>query len=145
MPSINTKQYDGIKPLVTPEHGCITYAGVDINFPSTAFAGNDLIRLAPLPSGVKLVDYAFVFPDIDSGTALVWSFGELNAAGTDLATVYVSGVTTGQAAGVYRAVNDAHLASNSGTDRRLAIKVTTAAGTYTGSGKVGKAILGLEG
>lgn len=144
MPSINTKQFDGIKPLVSPEDGSITYAGVDIAFPSAAFVANDLIRLAPLQQGVRLVDYAFVLPDIDNGAAFAWSFGELNAAGTDLATVYVSGVTTGQAAGVYRAVNDAHLASNVNNDRRLAIKITTAAGTYTGSGKVGKAILGLE-
>lgn len=144
MPSVNTKQYDGIKPLVTPEHGCITFAGVDIDFPSTNFTANDLIRLAPLPQGVRLVDYAFVVPDIDDGTAFAWSFGELNTAGTDLATVYVSGVTTGQAAGVYRAANAAHLLSNASTDRRLAIKVTTAPGTYTGNGKRAKAILALE-
>ena len=82
MPSINTKQFDGIKPLVSPEDGSVTLASVDIDFPSTNFVANELIRLAPLQQGVRLVDYAFIFPDIDDGTAFAWSFGELNAAGT---------------------------------------------------------------
>jgi hypothetical protein len=144
MASINTKQYDGIKPMLSPDSSAVAVAVVDIDFPSTTFTNNDLIRLAPLEAGVSLVDYAFVMPDVDDGTAFAWSFGELNAGATDLATVYASGITTGQATGVYRAVNAAHLASDATTDRRLAIKVTTTAGTYTGSTKKAIALLSLR-
>ena len=146
MPSINTKQFDGIKPLYTPDAAEVCGAHVDIDFPSTAFAGNDLIRLATIPAGVKCVDYKAIFPDIDSGgsPAFAWSIGVLNAGGTDLATVWASGLTTGQAAGIHRAANSAHLEADSTVDRRVAIKVTTAAATYAGAGKAGMVVFDLQ-
>lgn len=144
MPSINTKQYDGIKPMPTPESAAAMDAVVDIEFPSANFSNNDLIRLAPLQIGVNLIDYSVIMPDIDDGAAFTWSIGELNAGATDLATVYASGITTGQATGIYRAANAAHLSSDATTERRLAIKVTAAPGTYAGSGKKAKAVLRLQ-
>jgi len=146
MPSINTKQFDGIKPMYTPDAAEVCGAHVDIEFPSTAFVANDLIRLAVIPAGVRCVDYKLVFPDIDSNASPTFAFsvGELNAAGTDLATVYASGITAGQASTIYRAVNAAIFESNSANDRRIAIKVTTAAATYAGAGKVGVAVFDLQ-
>lgn len=146
MPSINTKQYDGIKPLYTPDAAEVCGSHVDIEFPSAAFVANDLIRLATIPAGVRCVDYKVVLPDVDSGgaPAFAWSIGELNAAGTDLATVYASGITTGQAGGVYRAVNSAHFEASAAADRRIAMKITTAAATYAGSGKTGVAVFDLQ-
>lgn len=147
MPTYKTKQFSNIRPLYTPEDACVCGAVADIEFPSTALIANDLILLATIPAGVKLADYKFVLPDVDSnGTpAFAWSFGVLNAGGTDLGTVLASGITTGQASGVHRAGNADHLTLDATVDRVLAIKVTTAAATYAGSGKRGKAILDLEG
>lgn len=147
MPTYKTKQFSNIRPMYTPDDACVCGAPVDIDFPSTALAANDLILLATVPAGVRLADYSFAIPDVDSGgtPAFAWSFGVLNAGGTDLGTVLASGITTGQASGVHRAGNADHLALDSTVDRVLAIKVTTAAATYAGSGKRGKAILDLEG
>lgn len=144
MPSINTKQYDGIKPMYTPDAAEVCGAHVDIDFPAAAFVANDLIRLATIPAGVRNIDYKVVFPDIDSGAGFAFSIGELNAAGTDLATVYAAGITVGQASGTFRPTNAAHFEASAAADRRIAIKVTTAAAGYTGNGKSGVVVFDLQ-
>lgn len=147
MALIKTTAYTNVRPLFTPVSAEVCNSPVQIDFPSAAPAANDLILLATIPAGVKLDDYSLILPDIDSGgsPAFAFSIGIANAGLTDLGTVLVSGVTTGQASGVYRAANAAHLALDSTVDRVLALKVTTAAATYDGAGKVGKALLALEG
>lgn len=146
MPSINTKQYDGFKPMYTPDDAEVCGAHVDIEFPSTAFVANDLIRLTTIPAGVRCVDYKVVLPNVDSGgaPAFAWSIGELNAAGTDLAVVWASGITVGQTSGVHRPTTGAHFESDSTVDRRIAIKVTNAAAGYAGAGKRGIAVFDLQ-
>lgn len=146
MAIIKTDTYTNVSPLFTPDSAEVCGSPVNVKFPTAALAANDLILLATVQAGVKLDDYRVFFPDIDTnGTpAFAFSIGVANAGLTDLATVLASGITTGQATGVYRAVNAAHLDLDSTVDRVIAIKVTTAAATYTGSGKVGKVILDLE-
>lgn len=140
MPSINTKQYDGFKPMYTPDDAEVCGAHVDIDFPTAAFAANDLIRLTTIQAGIRIPDYKVVFPDIDTGAGFAWSIGELNAAGTDLAVVWASGITVGQTSGVHRPTTGAHFESDSTVDRRIAIKVTTAAAGYAGASKRGIAV-----
>lgn len=146
MALIKTKQYTNISPLYTPDDAEVCGSPINVDFPTTALASGDLILLATIPAGVKLDDYRGFFPDIDSGgsPSFAFSIGVANAGLTDLATVLQAGLTTGQSSGAFRATNADHLALDSTVDRVLAIKVTTVAATYAGSGKSGKVILDME-
>ena len=148
MPTIETKFFTRVRNVPQPDSGCVDTVPVDIDFPAVTFAVNDMIRLIEIPAGVTVQDYAFVFPDIDSGSAaFAFSFGVMNAAGTDLATVYATGLTAGQSNAIVRAPNSdaAQDAANNVLVRRLGIKVTTAAATYAGAGKTGTVLLSLRG
>jgi len=145
MATFKTKSYTNLNPLYTPDNAEVCGSPIRVDFPS-ALAANDLILLATIPAGTTLVDYKGFIPDIDSnGTpAFAFSIGVANAGLTDLSTVLQAGLTTGQASGAFRATNADHLALDSTVDRVLALKVTTAAATYTGNGKVGRVIVELE-
>lgn len=147
MAKIQTAAFTNRKPVPQPDSAAITVVAIDVAFPSTALVADDLIELVELPPGVSLVDYAFVFPDIDSNVsaALAFSFGSENAAGDDLGTVYESGLTAGQSAAVVRMGTSAAAQAVATAARRLALKITTAAGTYAGSGKTGQVLLYLRG
>ncbi len=148
MPTIETKFFTRVRNVPQPDSGCVDTVPVDIDFPAVTFAVNDMIRLIEIPAGVTVQDYAFVFPDIDTGTpAFAFSFGVMNAAGTDLATVYASGLTAGQSNTIVRAPNSdcAQDATNNVLVRRLGIKVTAAAATYAGANKTGTVLLMLRG
>lgn len=149
MPTIETKAFTRVRNFAQPDCSEVETQPIDIDFPSVTFAVNDMIRLVELPAGVMLQDYAFVFPDIDSNGAptFAFSFGVMNAAGTDLATVYASGLTAGQSNAIVRAPNSdsATDTTNTALTRRLGIKVTTAAATYSGAGKVGQVLVSLRG
>lgn len=148
MPTIETKAFTRVRNFSQPDCSEVETQPIDIEFPAVTFAVNDMIRLVELPAGVMLQDYAFVFPDIDSGgPTFAFSFGVMNAAGTDLATVYAAGLTAGQSNAIVRAPNSdcATDAVNTALVRRLGIKVTTAATTYSGSGKVGQVLVSLRG
>jgi hypothetical protein len=149
VPTIATKFFTRVRNVPQPDSACVDTVPVDIEFPAVAFAANDMIRLIEIPAGVTVQDYAFVFPDIDSGgsPAFAFSFGVMNAAGTDLATVYASGLTAGQSTTIVRATTSvaAQDAANNVLVRSLGIKVTTAAATYDGAGKTGTVLLSLRG
>jgi hypothetical protein len=146
MALIKTKTYTNVSPLYTPDDAEVCGSPIRVDFPTTAPAVGDLILLATIPAGVVLDDYKGFLPDIDSnGTpTFAFSLGVANAGLTDLGTVLQAGLTTGQASGVFRSTNADHIALDSTVDRVLAMKVTTAAATYAGSGKVGKVIVELE-
>jgi hypothetical protein len=148
VPTIETKFFTRVRNFAQPDDSDVDTVPVDVDFPSTTFAVNDMIRLVNLPAGVILQDYAFAFPDIDTGTpAFAFSFGVMNAAGTDLATVYASGLTAGQSNAIVRApnVDCAQDTANTALSRNLGIKITTAAATYAGAGKTGQVLLMLRG
>lgn len=143
----STDVYTGRRSIEAPTGVNIQKSPIDVDFPTVALAAGDVVKLVTVPAGVTLQDYELHFPDIDSnGTpALAFSFGVLNAAGTDLATVYASGLTAGQSSAIVRNPNtDAAQADNS-VERRLALKVTAAAGTYAGAGKRGTVLVHLRG
>jgi hypothetical protein len=147
MAIIKTKTFTNVSPLYTPDNAEVCGSPIRVDFPSTALIAGDLILLATIPAGVSIADYRGFMPDIDSGgsAAFAFSLGVANAGLTDLATVLQASLTVGQASGVFRATNADHIALDSTVDRVLAIKVTTAAATYAGIGKVGRVIVDLEG
>lgn len=144
MAKFQTKAFLGKKPITLPEDAAGRWAIVDVEFPATAPVANDLIELCELPIGVKCLDWIEVFPDVDSGgsPAFAHSLGIENAGGTDLGSeVWVAGSTAGQSTAIVR--NGTSIAAQGDTTavRKLAIKVTTAAATYAGAGKVGQVLL----
>lgn len=146
MPTFQTKAYAGTRNIPQPNDGALPDVAVDVDFPTIALIPNDLFILTALPIGVGLQDYAFHFPDIDTGVAaFAFSFGVMNAALTDLATVFAAGVTAGQSNAVVRnATTDAAQFATTAV-RVLGIKVTAAAAIYAGAGRVGQVVLRLRG
>lgn len=146
MTTTTTKAFTGVKSVPQPDSACLKLVPVDVEFASAAYVADDLIKLVELPPGVGVVDYAFIFPDIDTGTpAFAFSFGELNDDGDDLAVTYASGLTAGQSTTIVRATTSVAAQAAKTESRVLAIKVTTAAATYAGADKVGQVLLGLRG
>lgn len=144
MAKFQTKCFLGKKPITLPEDAAGRWAIVDVEFPSTAPVGNDLIELFELPIGVKAVDWALVFPDIDSNGAPAFaaSLGVENAGGTDLGSeVWGTGLTAGQSTSIVRNTTSVSAQGDTTAVRKLALKVTTAAATYAGAGKVGQVLL----
>ena len=86
MAKYQTKQFLNTSPLYTPDNAEICGSPITVEFPTTALVANDLIELATIPAGIKVVDYKILFPDIDSGgsPAFAFSIGVENAGGTDL-------------------------------------------------------------
>ncbi len=101
---------------------------------------NDIGAIGVLPANHLPLHIDIYADDLDSnGTpALVTSIGVLNSGGTDISTdaadggaAWLTGITTGQAAGAVGAQTSVALNSvtASGSDRNIAVKVTTAAAT----------------
>lgn len=146
MAKIQTKAFTNAKPIVLPDDASPELCTIDVEYGSTALAANDLIELCTIPRGYKVLDWYFVSPKIDSGTALAFSLGVENSGMTDLGTE-VWGTAIGAAAtGVpARNVLSACAQGDSTVDRVIALKCTTAATGYTGTGKVGQLVLTLQG
>lgn len=146
MAKIKTDAFTNKKPVPQPDSAAIKWVPIDVVFPSAALAVGDLIELVELPIGVGLLDYTIAFPDIDTGVAaFAFSIGSENAGGTDLGTVYESGLTAGQTDTVVRCGKAAAAQEVTTAARKIAIKVTAAAATYAGSGKTGQVLLALRG
>ena len=112
-----------------------------------AFASADLLQLVDLPIGIKCLDWAISFPDIDTGApALAWSLGVENAGGTDLGSeVWGTGLTAGQSTAIVRNTTSLAAQGDSTVQRRVSLKCTTIAATYAGATKVGQVLLLLQG
>lgn len=147
MAKYQSKQFTGQKPVTLPVDAYPVWAAIDIEFPSTAFASADLLQLVDLPIGVKCLDWAISFPDIDTGApALAWSLGVENAGGTDLGSeVWGTGLTAGQSTAIVRNTTSVAAQGDSTVQRRVSLKCTTIAATYAGSTKVGQVLLLLQG
>ncbi|QNK66083.1 hypothetical protein [Variovorax sp. PAMC26660] len=128
----------GKRSVPQPYDATVIQVSVAIVLPA-ALAVNDLLSLIELPPGVDLVDYDIFAPQLDSNAAPTntYSIGSENAAGTDLAVVYETGLTAGRTAtgSVSRCTVAAQLASDRNTARKVSLKVTAAFATYAGAGK----------
>jgi hypothetical protein len=143
-----TKAYTGVRPIPQPDSAGARCVVVDVEFPTTVPVANDLIQLCKLPVGVKCIDWALVFPDIDSNGAPAFaaSLGIENVGGTDLgAEVWGTGLTAGQSTSIVRNSTSVAAQGDTTTERTLDLKVTTAAATYAGAGKTGQVLLWLQG
>jgi hypothetical protein len=143
VPKYQTKAFTGQKPPVLPDRAMPETLVFDIEFPTVAPVGNDLIEIVTLPIGLQVLDWALVFPDLDSAgsAALVWSLGTADTAGTDLGLVWTAGITAGQSTAIVRNANSVPAQEATTAARTLALKCTTAAGTWAGADKVGQIIL----
>lgn len=144
-----TKYITRVRNFAQPDDSDIDLSPVDIDFPTAALLVNDIIQLVEIPAGVTLQNYNFHFPKIDSSGAptLAFSFGVLNALGTDLATVYATGIIAGQTNAVVNNTNTdcAQDFANNVLSRKIGLKVTAACATYGGAGKVGQFIVQQRG
>lgn len=146
MAKYSTKAITGVRPVPQPDDADVCVVPVDVEFPSVAYLVNDIHEIVDLPVGVKCLDFDFIFPDIDTGTpAFAFSFGELNDTSTDIATVYVAGVTAGQSTTVVRNTTSVAAQRPATAVRRLGMKITTAAATYGGANQIGQIVVHLRG
>ncbi len=144
MAKYQTKCFTGKKPIVLPDDAAAEWSVIEVEFPAVAPVANDLIELCELPIGVKCLDWALSFPDIDSNgvPALASSLGVENAGATDLGTeVWGSALTAGQSTANVRNASSVCSQGDTTTVRKIALKITTAAATYAGAGKVGHLLL----
>ena len=138
----------GKKNVPQPYNALITKVPVDVTLPAVALVVGDIITLANIPPGVQLIDFDVFAPQLDSNGAptLAFAIGEENAGGTDLATVYETGLTFGRTANgsISRALTAvaANAARTSG--RRISLKVTAAAATSASANKVFTTLLHLR-
>ncbi|MDR0215548.1 MAG: hypothetical protein LBJ15_16320 [Comamonas sp.] len=139
MPKYQSDVATGKKAVPQPFDATVITVPVDLSFPTVALVANDLLELLEVPPSVQVVGVEIIAPQLDSNAAptLAFSLGALNAAGTDLATVYEAGLKPGAgAAGSVALANGAALAfANRSAARKLALKVTTAAATSATAGK----------
>lgn len=159
MAIIKTKAITGAKPIVLPHDASPEWISVDVDFPAAALAVNDIILLCGLYAGLKVLDWAIIFPDVDSGgsPAFATSLGVALNDGSDLsAEVWATGITAGQTTTIVRNTTNVPAQSNpaglatqyaadGGGERQVALKVTSAAATYAGAGKTGQVLLLVQG
>lgn len=148
MPKYLSDIASGKKNVPQPYDALVTKIPVDTTLPAVALAVGDIITLADLPPGVQFADFDIFAPQLDSNGAptLAFSIGVENTAGTDLATVYESGLTFGRTAN--GSISRASTANMSQADRtvarRISLKVTTAAATSASANKQILAFLHLR-
>ncbi|WP_159917923.1 hypothetical protein [Pantoea sp. 18069] len=139
MPKYQSDVATGKKAVPQPFDASVLTVAVDLTLPTAALVANDLLELLEVPPGVQVVGVDVVAPQLDSNATptLAFSLGVLNAAGTDLGTVYEAGLKPGVGApGSAATANAAALAfANRDGARKLALKVTTAAATSASAGK----------
>lgn len=139
MPKYQSDVASGRKSVPQPFDASVLTVPVEVSLPTVPLAANDVIELLGLPPGVQLLGVELVAPQLDSNATptLAFALGVLNAAGTDLATVYDSGLKPGVgAAGSAVSANAAALAvASRDAVRKLALKVSAAAATSASAGK----------
>lgn len=148
MANYRSEVASGRRSVAQPSESEVEYQPVDVVLTTTLVA-NDIIDLIDLPPGVKLVHYKFIAPQLDSnGTpTLAFSFGEIKVDRTDILTAYETALTIGRGAdgNVVSAANAKAAQVDSSANRKIGLKVTTAAATAAQVGKTFTVLLGLRG
>lgn len=150
MAKFQTKAFLGRKPITLPDDATAEWTPVDIEHSATALAVNDLIECCEIPPGYDVLDWMVVPQDIDSGGSptVAFSIGIENSTFDDLASsngTWQTGLTGFQTGTVVRSTSSNPILNDRSTTRKVALKCTTAAATYAGSGKVSKLLLLLAG
>lgn len=147
MPKYFTDAATNKKPVPQPFDASVIQVVIDVAFPAVNYVIADLHQLVTIPAGVQVVDYEIIFPDVDSnGTpTIACSIGTENAGGTDLGTVWDAGLLAGQTGAIVRNPSSACAQQVTTAERKVSLKFTAAAATYTGLNKVGQVVLHLRG
>lgn len=145
----NTNDYlTGAKPVPTPTGGDVVATRFSLALKTTDLALNTVGAVGVLPANCLPVAVLLDSDDLDSGTAAAMSVGILDSAGTDISTAAADGgaawgasITVAQAGGQAQVLSKAiSRVQPSNHDRKVGIKVTTAAGTAV-AGEVGITLL----
>lgn len=117
---------------------------------ASAPALNDILELAVIPAGARVVDMIVDCDDMDSGTALLFDIGIMsgawqeNSGSRTVGAEFFSGLNLGQAGGIARpSLKTAVRTVRTGADRSIGVKIATAAGTFV-AGQLGLTLL-IEG
>jgi hypothetical protein len=128
----------GRRSIDQPNCAAIAIMPVFIVLPAV-LAASDLIAIAKLAPGVKLVDFDIIAPQLDSNGAptLAHSIGAENAGATDLGVVYEAGLTFGRTANgsISRASTAVQMLADASAERMISLKTTTGAATAALAGK----------
>jgi hypothetical protein len=128
----------GRRSIDQPNCAAIAIMPVFIVLPAV-LAASDLIAIAKLAPGVKLVDFDIIAPQLDSNGAptLAYSIGAENAGATDLGVVYEAGLTFGRTANgsISRASTAVQMLADASAERMISLKTTTGAATAALAGK----------
>ena len=111
-----------------PSSGDVCTVPVWVNF-SAELAANDLIVLAELPAGVKLVDYV-IMPGGLGGTTPKVSIGSLKSDASDIDVTYESNIAFDATAA--RCTGIAAANASASAARKIALKTTAASTTAAG-------------
>lgn len=145
MPFTNTNDYlTGRKPTVFPAGSEVVAVRYPIALVAADLDANDTGAVAILPAGCVPVGLVYDSDDLDTNASptIAASVGPVNAAQTDLSSVWASGITgsqSGAAANVALSTAAMRLAP-AATDTLIGIKFTAAAATKA-AGEVGLTLL----
>lgn len=147
MAVIQSKFAKGVKGVPFPAFaGHVVAMRFDHAF-AVAPALNDILELACLPAGARVVDMILDGDDLDSGTAIVVDVGIMSGNWGDesgsrtVGAEFFSGSTLLQAGGVARpTLKTAFRTTPAANDRSIGVKIATAAGTFV-AGSIGLTLL----
>ncbi|WP_159953055.1 hypothetical protein [Rhizobium sp. 18065] len=115
---------------------------------SAAPALNDIIELAPLYAGTRIIDFILDADDLDSGTALLLDVGIMSGAWQEKNDARTCGaellaaLNIGQTGIIARpTLKTAFRTAVASTDRSIGVKINTAAGTFVPGGQIGLTLL----
>ena len=131
---------------VTPTTAALEHSLIATYFSKPLVVG-DIVELDDLDPGVRMVDVLLTGAGLDTnGTpTLAFAIGEINAAGTDLAVTYETGMKCGGGANgtVARSATGAGLVPPAKVARKIGLKVTAAAATDGTNGNRLVTVIGI--
>lgn len=147
MAVIQSKFAKGVKGVPFPAFaGHVVAQRFDHTF-AAAPALNDILELACLPAGARVVDMIFDGDDLDSGTAIAVDIGIMSGNWGDesqsrtVGAEFFAASTLLQAGGVARpTLKTAFRTAPAANDRSIGVKIATAAGTFV-AGTIGLTVL----
>ena len=141
----NTNDFlTGRKPMVSCDGYATAATRFNLDLVAADLDANDVGPIGILPAGCVPVELLLDSDDLDTNAAptILVSVGLLNAAGTDLETVWASGVTICQAGGQIQLTSKelARVTADSTKSRTIGLKFTAGAATKA-AGSVGLTML----
>ena len=93
----------GAQPAVYPdEAGKVLVSDGTYEITAAQNVDEVVVALCSLPAGCIPIDFTLIVDDLDSGAALVFDGGGINAAGEHVDQIMIAASTVGQAGGVAR-------------------------------------------